>query len=228
MHPQLQQWQSKVDALEVRERGLLLLAVAALLYLLWSGLFQSGLDGKSVSLQAKIESDKAQLKLLKTEEITLTAQSGVDPNFSKNRRIEQLKEEIEVLDVALSELSNGLVAADQLPKVLQDVLASSSQLHLVKVQTLPVEELKLLSTLTSASNQTDQTDLDLSTGVYKHSVLLQVEGSYFQLLSYLQTLQQLPWRFYWDSLDYQVTDYPVGTVDVRVYTLSAEEGLLGV
>lgn len=229
MKQSIQQWQSKIDALEVRERGLLLLAAAALLYLLWNGLVQSPIDSGNKQLSTQISALQTQLKALKSEELTLTVMANVDPDATKKRRIDTLQNDIIKLDDALAELSHGLVAADSLAKVLEDVLLRSTDLTLLKVQTLPVQALELATadTVKAAANSAELTQ-SVSAGVFKHSVLIRVEGDYFELLGYLQSLEQLSWRFYWDQLNYNVADYPRAVIDVRVYTLSAEEGLIGV
>lgn len=215
----IQQWQSKIDALEIRERGLLLLALTALLYLLWNGMVQSSIEAGNKKLSTKISSLQAQLKALKSEELTLTTMVNVDPDSTKKRRIKNLQNDIVKLDGALSELSHGLVPAEFLAKVLEDVLLRSTDLTLLKVQTLPVQTLELAIA---------DTTKNVSVGVFKYSVLIRVEGDYFELLGYLQSLEQLQWRFYWDQLNYNVVEYPRAVIDVRVYTLSAEEGLIGV
>lgn len=155
--------------------------------------------------------------------------ANVDPDATKKRRIDTLQNDIIKLDDALAELSHGLVAADSLAKVLEDVLLRSTDLTLLKVQTLPVQALELATadTVKAAANSAELTQ-SVSAGVFKHSVLIRVEGDYFELLGYLQSLEQLSWRFYWDQLNYNVADYPRAVIDVRVYTLSAEEGLIGV
>ena len=224
------QLQSKINALKVRERGFLLMAVLALLYLFWDGFFQAPKVAQKLNLQATIESHQAQLKKLKSEELTLSVVSGVDPDAFKKRRVTTLLAEIKALDESLSELSHGLVAAEYLPEILEDVLLKTTDLKLLKLQTLAVQELQLamVDTLAVSREQAKDEPKNISAGVFKHSVLIQVEGSYFELLSYLESLEQLPWRFYWERVDYQVGQYPKALVEVRVYTLSAEAGLIGV
>ena len=65
-------------------------------------------------------------------------------------------------------------------------------------------------------------------GVYEHVVEMRASGSYFQIIQFLTALEALSWRFYWQRLDYKVTEYPNAEIILRVYTLSSEEGLLGV
>ena len=47
-------------------------------------------------------------------------------------------------------------------------------------------------------------------------------------LRYLQALEALPWRFFWDSVDYQVIAYPQSTVRLKLHTLSLSEDWIGV
>jgi MSHA biogenesis protein MshJ len=68
----------------------------------------------------------------------------------------------------------------------------------------------------------------VSAGIYKHTVVLRVSGSYFELLDFLQILESSQWHFYWEQLDYRVTNYPNADILLRVYTLGAEKGRIGV
>lgn len=61
-------------------------------------------------------------------------------------------------------------------------------------------------------------------GVFKHAVVVQLEGSYFDVIDYLTALESLSWKFYWSELDYRVVAYPKAIVTLEVYTLSTEKG----
>jgi MSHA biogenesis protein MshJ len=47
-------------------------------------------------------------------------------------------------------------------------------------------------------------------------------------LRYLQALEKLPWRFFWDSVSYQVMEYPDSVVRLELHTLSLSEDWIGV
>ena len=66
--------------------------------------------------------------------------------------------------------------------------------------------------------------LELSPGVYKHSVVLSVSGGYFAVLDYFKSLEAMPWQFYWQGMDYVVDEYPHANVTLEVFTLSAVIG----
>jgi MSHA biogenesis protein MshJ len=64
--------------------------------------------------------------------------------------------------------------------------------------------------------------------VYRHGLRIELVGSYQNTLDYLGRLEALPWRLAWEALDIQVRDYPKTSVILTLYTLSFEEGWLGV
>ena len=228
---QLKEAQQKVDALSLRERGLILLAVLAALYLLWDALVMAPLRQQGSLMENRYQQQENQKQALRAEITTLSSVAGLDPDRAEKREVQKLEQTLEAVDERLSALSQGLVSADQLPRVLEDVLRRSSELTLVRVQTLPVQELALGVTTAepdAGENFRAFDDPTTSDGVFKHSVSLRVKGSFPQTLAYLKALEQLPWRFYWDWLSYSVAEYPQAEIELRVYTLSAEEGLLGV
>lgn len=219
-----QRWSERVEAYSLRERALLLLCVIAVVIGLWQWLFELPEEQR----RDQIEQQRAAVANdMQAQQAQLAALVSTESDGGAARELERLQGTLAELDESLASLSQGLVSADKLPQILQEVLISTTELRLRRVRTLPVEELPL-------SGSTDRDDVDgaepgdTETGVYRHSVELEVSGDYFEVLGFLRRLESLSWRFYWDRLDYEVVDYPLGDIRLRVYTLSAEEGLLGV
>ena len=65
-------------------------------------------------------------------------------------------------------------------------------------------------------------------GLHRHGFALEFSGGYLATLNYLQALERLPWRFFWDSVDYEVMQYPRSIVRLKLYTLSLSEDWIGV
>lgn len=214
----------KIDARNIRERSLLFLCVLAVVFLLWNLLVQSSLDKSEQALNTQLKDLKTQRQSLETQVTAISQALATDPNLEQKNHIAQLKSQISALDTQLGGLSQGLVSADDLPGILQEMLAKTSTLTLTHVQTLPVEELPL----TFATQVENAEAEEVSAGIFKHGVVLRVSGSYFQLLEFLHLLETSSWRFYWEQLDYRVTTYPNADILLRVYTLGAEKGRLGV
>ncbi|MDN3640185.1 hypothetical protein QWY82_15425 [Simiduia curdlanivorans] len=216
----IKNYREKFEKLQTRERALVLLVVLALVYLIWSLAIGAQIDAETkllqrtqIDLDAKVASQKAELA-------SLALRQQQDPDKLLRQEAVQLARDIEQLDQSLAAMSVGLVPAHELPLILESVLLKTGKLSLVGLQTLPIEELQL-------STQQDQADTTPTTGVYRHTVKLTLQGGYFALNEYLQTLEALPWRFYWDSLDYKVSSYPQADIELKVYTLSTERGAVG-
>lgn len=226
MSPAITSILEKIDGRVFRERLLIFLTLLALIFLLWNFLVQSGFDRERDALQVEADKISIERQALETQMSTLALAMASDPAIAKTNTIRKLNTDISDVEARLSGLSQGLISAEQLPKVLEEVLLRTSSVKLLQVRTLAATELQLLTATPEANNE-NKPAVD-GTGVYKHGVLIRVAGNYSQLIQLMTEIEALQWKFYWESLDYTVTQYPNAEIDIRVFTLSSEEGLLGV
>lgn len=234
----IQKLMEQIDARVLRERVLIFLTLLAVVFLIWQLLVQSSIDNTSKSLEAERAKITKEQQDLETKITTLSVAMASDPAIAKRKEIDKLRVDISKVEGNLAGLAQGLISAEQLPKVLQDVLARTASIQLREVRTLPVTELQLapqavvgqtnnVGVQSASSAAATQTPV-AGTGVYKHSVIIRVAGSYLELLNLLREIEALEWKFYWESLDYSVKSYPNAEIDIEVFTLSSEEGLFGV
>jgi len=160
---------------------------------------------------------------------------------AKKRELVRLDNQLQSLNKDLQSLSVGLLPARNIPQVVHDVLDKSTGLTLVDMTKNAAEELLLREMATTTYGDSSTADFQSeddtvlapeeseqsSIGVYKHSVSLGVEGSYFEIRDFLKRLESLPWKFYWNYLTYKVASYPTAEVTIEIYTLSTERGFLG-
>jgi MSHA biogenesis protein MshJ len=233
----IQQLMEQIDSRVLRERALIFISLLAVIFILWDLLLQSTIDQTGKKLQAEQAQLLSDQQALDTKIATLTLAMASDPAIGKRKEIEAFATKISAIETQLAGMSQGLISAEQLPQVLQDVLARTQSVTLLQVRTLTATEIQLSSVsgmgVVDSSVATQEKAATASaaptgTGVYKHSVLIRVEGNYSELVKLLQDIEALPWRFYWESLDYTVSQYPQAEIDIQVFTLSSEEGLLGV
>ena len=64
--------------------------------------------------------------------------------------------------------------------------------------------------------------------LYRHTLVLRLEGSYLDCLAYLEQIERLPWRLYWTRLEVDAGEYPRNDIVLEVQTLSLEQGWIGV
>ncbi len=100
-----------------------------------------------------------------------------------------------------------LIDPAQMSLVLQGLLKKQSKLRLIRVRNVIPEAL-------SASADA------LTTTFYRHGLEIEFEGSYLACLEYLERIEDLPWRFYWQLLDIEVLEYPRNRIRLEVSTLS--------
>lgn len=226
MSPAIAKVFDQIDNRILRERVLIFLTLLALVFLLWDFLVQATFDRERKSLQAEAEKLTTEQKALETQLSTLTMSLASDPAIAKTKEVDLLNSNISAVESRLSGLSQGLISAEQLPQVLEDVLQRTASVKLLQVRTLAATELQL-ATVKSDLAGNAKPDV-LGAGVYKHGVLIRVAGNYSQLIQLMTEIEALQWKFYWESLDYTVKEYPNAEIEIRVFTLSSEEGLLGV
>ncbi|HET6656084.1 MAG TPA: hypothetical protein VFH57_07520, partial [Gammaproteobacteria bacterium] len=216
MRARLQQAIARIDALTLRERGLLMLAVLAVLIGLWEVVMFGPLRQRQTALQGQVQTlHKSVAALNRT--ITLAANKRAeDPNVALRTQLETVNRQNQVLDERLNAITAGLIAPREMATVLERVLKAQQGLKLVSIANLPAEAVALGDDNSTAAK------------VFRHGLTLTFEGDYLDTLKYLQALGQLPWHFYWDRLDLEVKEYPVSRVTVTVHTLNLKEGWIGV
>lgn len=56
--------------------------------------------------------------------------------------------------------------------------------------------------------------------LYRHGLRITMTGAFFDIQAYLDSIEQLPKKFYWEIFDYQMQEYPTAEVVMEIYTLS--------
>lgn len=210
---QLQQWVDRIDALELRERILLLAATVVVIYLLVDSLgLQPALKAQQVSSQ-RISELETRLGAMRRQADLFNYKSERDPLAERQQRRDALAAELGTLDDSIVGQLGALVEPAQAADMLEQVLTSHRGLKLKSLQ---------------ASSE-PLTDLEIGAqgsagGLGRYQIEMVVEGGYLDLLHYLQELEAMPWKFFWQKVDFQSTDYPRAETRLQLYTLGAQNG----
>ena len=204
--------QAKLDDLQLRER---LLVVATAIMLLGSAWYLGLMQpvGKQIkNTVAEIELVRQRIESVNQSlEIQALHASGGAANYRE--QFTQVQRRIEELNAKLVGYTAELIGPAEMAHVLQGILKEQSNLRLIRVRNLSPKAL-------STSDDTD-------TVFYKHGLELEFEGGYFACLEYLQELEALPWRLYWEILEIEVLEYPLNRIRLEVSTLSPYEEWIG-
>ena len=172
----------------------------------------------SQKLQRDITANQKSVASLSKQVEEILQSLASDPNDVLRERLHALKADISSIDKLLDEETVNLVPANKMPQMLEKVLGGSKGLKVIELQSVP--SMPIL--------QDVQTDIAADTNLYRHGVILTLEGKYFDIQAYLEKMESLEWQFYWKKFDYSVSKYPVAIVEVELYTLSTNKAFIGV
>lgn len=235
MKEQLMQWQQKIDALNQRERILLMVSGLVVVAMLMQTLLIDPLviEQGRIQLEQKELTKKINQQNNVREIINTELKVGV--NRGDLRRKESLEQELEQLNQKIEESLVTMIPPSLMSEVLENILEDSSGLKLLSIENKPVVALfkKTVSEdqgedKNSSAIVTEEAKQGENQGLYKHAFVLEFQGNYMAAIKYFQRLDQLPWRFQWDELRYQVEQYPKSIITLEVHTVSMSEEWIGV
>ncbi|PAU36489.1 MSHA biogenesis protein MshJ [Vibrio coralliilyticus] len=209
------QLNDKFQTLSLREKWLLTLCglvVLSVMLLVW--LIEPTVKANH-ALSGQLSSTKQTVQRLEGDILLATAKLNKDPNQNIDLEFKKLLTESQLLSEQLAQIIENLISPSQMARLLEDVLAGTKGLKLVSLESMTAEPIT-----GGADNQT-------RTGYYLHPVRLELTGSYFSILTYLNTLESLPVNYYWRSFSYTVEAYPTARLVLEVYTLGTRQEFIG-
>ena len=232
MKEQLVAWQQKFDQLSQRER-LLMLAIALVVVVF---VLQLLLIDPLIAERNKKSNTIAQLRSgllqLDNSKQILQAELAAGVNRAKERQQEQLQQQLEKLDQRVQQSVVAMIPPKLMTEVLENILLQDNELTLLNMENLPVEPIVQRDNGQLGDAETAKPAVELkqpkASGLFKHSFVLTLRGSYPATVRYFEKLAALPWRFYWDGMHYEVSRYPNATIRLQVHTVSMSEDWIGV
>ena len=212
---------TRFDELSVREQVMILLCSITLVVFVAYFVLLEPQWQQNATITKNITRNQQDVAALAEQTQDLTKALQQDPNVSIKQRIGDIQQQISVVETQLALQTANLVQANKMPQMLEKVLASSDKLTLISLQSIPPHAISFTQNSEPQGNSGEA-------ALYRHGVKLIVEGSYFEVQSYLEKLEALEWQFYWKKFDYKVSEYPVATVELEIYTLSTNKAFIGV
>jgi MSHA biogenesis protein MshJ len=204
---------SRFNAMSLRERAMVAGAALALVIFLWDRTLMNPLRLRQQQLQQDLAATQEGLAALT---VAIQGRAEDNPLMLAVKQKQSLTQSLAAVDRELQSTSAGLIPPQRMLAALRDVLQREAGLRLVSMHNLPVTS--LVPAQQGAAMQ----------GPYVHSLEFVVEGGYLDVLRYLEKVEALPWRFYWQVLELKTAEYPLNRVRIRLNTLSMDKEWLGV
>lgn len=205
----------RINALSLRERALFLLAVFAIIFLIWDFAAMQPIRDRQERVQDQLEQVRDRVGRLTASIQQLATESTRNPNAELEQRRALLEDEIGDLENRLADIHGGVSGPRKSVSVLARLLSERSGVHLVELENLPVETLD------------NESGVPLP-GVYIHRVRLVIESDFGGVGDYLDRIRQLPPGVYWESMRLDVPEWPVNRVELILYSLAFADNWLEV
>lgn len=222
MLPLLKKWATAFDALSLRERLMVFGAGAASVLFVFYFMSFNPLLAKRAALEASI-AQKQSLLTATDKEIALTMLAhATDPDQEARTRLLALQAETASLAQALRAKQHGLVAPERMVTLLEHLLRRHAGLRVVSLKTLPSSAV--------GARQADSANGDAAAKatapaplLHQHGVEVVLQGSYADMVQYMQALQAMPTRVFWGAAHLDAASYPGATLTLTLHTLSMDD-----
>jgi MSHA biogenesis protein MshJ len=210
----LQRYADRLDAMSLRERVLIFLAVAVVIVAIAdSALFDPISRRQKVNSQ-RIHQQEDEIRTMQGQvQAYAQARTGDNAN-TKRQRLDKRRLELAALDRELAAKRSELVPPERMAKMLYEIVKRNPDIELVSLRSLPATGLAQSLTAILGSG---------GLALYRHGIEITVSGSYLKMLAYVGQLERLPAKIMWGNMELQAGAYPVVTLKITLYTLSPEK-----
>lgn len=208
----------RIDALTLRERGIMFVTLLVLLYFLASHFVFSPLQKQQQRLEKEIKMKYDQSAVINAQTQNIIHAGTREPDKENAARLKQLREQIAQVDPRLAGVSQSLVSPRDMARFVEKVLTRNPALQVIRLESLPPAEVESAAAATPAAAK----------GVYKHGMRIEVRGRYTDIVKYLRALESMPWKVFWGQVTLETEDYPLSRVTLVIYTLSVYQSWIGI
>jgi MSHA biogenesis protein MshJ len=202
--------ESWFDGRPMRERAVLAAAAIVVTVLLLEGLWWGPQRERAGAAQTDVTLLVEQKSTLAAELGQLEEREALDPDSAIRAQLDLLSGKITVLDQRLQAQTLQILAPEQMPAVLRDLIRT-------------VEGLRITAVRSEAPQRLVNSAEDNLPVLYRHGLVIDLEGDYLGLLDCVRKLEDLPWRLYWLGMEVRADGVAPGEFRLHVYTVSLRE-----
>jgi len=209
---------ARIDALSLRERAILFVALLAALFLFANQALFPPLRAQQKQLEQQSRDKLAQLNTINSQVGRIIAEGTEDPDAAQRARAAELRRQFAELEISAADITRGLVSPREMTRLVHTMLRENRALQLVKAENLSPEAISLEGSEKPTAG---------APAVYRHGLRLQVRGRYADIVRYLNRLERLNWRVMWGEVKLETEHYPVTHATLVIYTLSLDKAWIG-
>ena len=216
LQSQVAEIRDKVDALSSRERVIIAVTVIAVIFGIYNQFVLDPFLKHRAELQQQLAEIGPEMEVMQQSMEALIKRQANDPNVSLRNAIEKKNKKVKELDEIIKSETKRLIDPQKMPEILGYLLSRQSALKINSVKSASGEPIYL------------DTERKKPSGLFKHDLTMTLEGTYYQVQSYLKNIEELAEQVYWDDMTFESKEYPIGVLELNVHTLSTSKELIGV
>ncbi len=223
-----QYWQklsARIDSRTLRERAMLFLTAAVAIIFLVFFFFLNPSYAKQKQMLAEIGNQQGRIAAVEME-ITQTIEAHTrDPDAAERARLASIQAQAQALKVALTAMQQGMVPAERMTGLLEQILRSHRGLRLQSMRTLgetPADATPAVVTAAPAGSAVVPA-LAPPQLLHRHGVELVLRGSYHDMVAYMSALEAMQGQIFWGNANMAVDTYPNATLTLTVFTINLDK-----
>lgn len=212
----LEQIFAKFDALAMREKRLIFIAVPALILFVMTFLLIEPTYVEVQKVKDQAAKQSGQLQALQTTIAELNGEIGKDPDALVKSQIQALQKQLALIQASFDSELGHLVSPKAMPILLENLFEQAQGLELINMESIAPTPV--------FSDVADSGGIQL----YRQGIQITFQGDYFATRDFFADAESLQWQLYWKFLNYDVHSHPLATTKMEVFTLSTSEAFIGV
>jgi MSHA biogenesis protein MshJ len=198
---------ARIDEMALRQRAMLFATISLVVIALAHVLLIEPVLVKQKRLIDGVNRNQSQLSAVRGQIESFLKEQESGRKDPEQIALAELEARVAQAEKTLAERKRGFIAPTRLPALLRSLLGPGQSLAMESLRVVP------------------GTQVEGSSGFYRHGVELTLKGSYFELVQYLSQLEKLPARLIWGRTELQVEQYPEVRLTVQVRTVSSQPSL---
>lgn len=205
----------RINGLSPRERGLLMMAVFAVIFLIWDFSTMRPLNERQEVVRNELQNVRERVAGLTQSLQELARQRASDPNRELAAERAALQAEVDNLETRLAARHGGIATPEESVSVLAGLLARRAGVEIVELENMPPGRL-------------ESTSGNPVPGLFVHRVRVVIESDFEGVRNYLDRTSELPRGVFWESLDLTVEQWPTNRIELILYSVTLDDRWLGV
>ncbi|MYM39906.1 type II secretion system protein GspM [Duganella qianjiadongensis] len=208
-------------ALTLRERLLATFCAVLLLVYLGYQLELSPLYRQNAILLDTMQQQRQQIASIDSELAQLAAAAKRDPDQELHRQLASLQADSTALREKLRAAQKGLVAPDRMGPLLQQMVNGHGKLRLLSLKTLAPQGTSDGQFLAADAGEPRPANAAAPL-LYRHGVQVVLQGSYLDMITYLEALEAMPQQLFWGNAALDASGNGAARLSLTLYTLSLD------